>query len=84
MVNEHLKVFNKKIEENDEPTAPGKSCSIFQSSSIQTTVESKRELHVDELDIHYTLLHFFIHFGLCRQNILTSIFLPFSSAEVAV
>ena len=72
------------MEENDEPTAPGKSCSIFQSSSIQTTVESKHELHVDELDIHYTLLHFFIHFGLCRQNILTSIFLPFSSAEVAV
>ena len=72
------------MEENDEPTAPGKSCSIFQSSSIQTTVESKRELHVDELDIHYTLLHFFIHVGLCRQNNLTSIFLPFSSADVAV
>lgn len=51
---------------------------------FQSSVESKRELHVDELDIHYTLLHFFIHFGLCRQNNLTSNFLLFSSAEVAV
>ena len=84
VANEHLEVINTKMEENDEPTAPGKSCSIFQSSSIQTIVESKHELHVDELDIDFTLLHFFIHFGLCRQNNLTSIFLLFSSAEVAV
>lgn len=51
---------------------------------FQSSVESKRELREDELDIHHTLLHFFIYFGLCRQNNLTGIFLLFSSTEVAV